>query len=512
MQAHIIASVEHVRIDLARQTPFLIGDVEIRPATREVIRGRRTEIVEPRVMQVLVALARTPGAILTRGDLTMQCWDGRVVGEDAINRVISRIRSLARTLGGFRVETVNKVGYRLVEADAAGEAAPSFVRDAKPSRRALIGGGVAALAALGAGLWLAMPEPPSEVEELIRRGRDAMRVGTADQIAQSLALLRLATELEPRNGDAWGTLALGYSNAAFFAGDEALAMRQRSRAAAERALELDPGNPDAEATLALLVPAFGNWAAAERALRSALARQPDHAMLLAKLSWVHSETGRNADAVPWIARAVQLERFTPGMHFSLANAYWAAGRLDEAESAVENALRRWPRYYALWFTKLHMLMYTGRPAQAIDFGEDLDARPPGIPADNFDITLMAARALQTGAAADADRAVALNLEFARRGTGFAQNAAIVAAALGRPDEAFRVLDGYFFNRGMTVPATRFGPEQGRFTPPGRRPHGFLFSEPMAPLRADPRFEALMRETGMDGYWRANRIVPDYRLA
>ena len=43
-------------------------------------------------MQVLVALAAADGAIVGRDDLTRRCWEGRVVGEDAINRVISRLR------------------------------------------------------------------------------------------------------------------------------------------------------------------------------------------------------------------------------------------------------------------------------------------------------------------------------------------------------------------------------------------------------------------------------------
>ena len=36
------------------------------------------------------------GAIVTRDELTMSCWDGRVVGEDAINRILSRLRTVAQ--------------------------------------------------------------------------------------------------------------------------------------------------------------------------------------------------------------------------------------------------------------------------------------------------------------------------------------------------------------------------------------------------------------------------------
>ncbi len=138
----------NARIDLAHCSPFAIGTAAVRPATRDVVCGDRTIVVEPRVMQVLVALVRADGAILSRDDLTRSCWDDRIVGEDAINRVISRLRRLALDCGeSFRVETITKVGYRLILADAKvaeARAAPSL------RRRALAGvGGVALLLAVG---------------------------------------------------------------------------------------------------------------------------------------------------------------------------------------------------------------------------------------------------------------------------------------------------------------------------------------------------------------------------
>ena len=49
----------------------------------------------------------------------MSCWDGRVVGEDAINRILSRLRAAASGIGAgsFRTETITRVGYRLLRED-----------------------------------------------------------------------------------------------------------------------------------------------------------------------------------------------------------------------------------------------------------------------------------------------------------------------------------------------------------------------------------------------------------
>jgi len=130
---------------LADEDDFRIGDIFVRPSLREVEAGGARESLEPRVMQVLVALARANSAVLSRDELIRQCWGGRIVGEDAINRCVSKVRQLS-DLGGskaFEVETIPRVGYRLrqlqplpanVEAPAASIPPPAIspVRPSQP--------------------------------------------------------------------------------------------------------------------------------------------------------------------------------------------------------------------------------------------------------------------------------------------------------------------------------------------------------------------------------------------
>jgi TolB-like protein len=111
-------------IVLARETTVRLGPLTIEPALLRVTHDDGQEaFLQPRVMQVLVALARAHGKILSRDDLMAQCWNGVIVGEDAINRVMVRLRQLLEGLGAgvFRVETITKVGYRLI---TEGSAAP----------------------------------------------------------------------------------------------------------------------------------------------------------------------------------------------------------------------------------------------------------------------------------------------------------------------------------------------------------------------------------------------------
>lgn len=119
-----------LRIDLAFESELQLGRMRVRPALLEVVIDDDRQVLEPRVMQVLVALARRPGEVVTRDQLVKQCWESRAVSDDSINRTISKIRALCRDASGepvFRLETVARVGYRLFpgRASASAESLPA---------------------------------------------------------------------------------------------------------------------------------------------------------------------------------------------------------------------------------------------------------------------------------------------------------------------------------------------------------------------------------------------------
>lgn len=147
-------SADRPPIDLAHERPFRLGPLAVAPALREVAAPDGTrQVLEPRVMQVLVALTRAGGAIVGRDELIRTCWNGTVVGEGAINRAVSLLRKLSEGLGGgaFRIETVARVGYRLVlpGPDPHRDAPPAAVRPRRLAWAALalvvVAGAAAAL-------------------------------------------------------------------------------------------------------------------------------------------------------------------------------------------------------------------------------------------------------------------------------------------------------------------------------------------------------------------------------
>ena len=277
-------------IILAHEAPFDIGPVHVRPEVREIEYQGRLAVLEPRVMQVLIALMRADGHVVSKDDLATCCWEGRVVGDDAINRVISRLRHNAQEDAGgtFKVETITKVGYRLALASGA----PVHPRRAV-SRRSVVAAGalLAGTAAIGGGLWWKQDAASPESLELAEIRRTLLQ-GTPDQ--ESAATTRLKSFLagHPKSADGWGLYAI----AEFFqprgpGPDAHLIRTQRMTAAARRALALDPGQPDARTALASLANFTGRWTAAYRGIAQVYRDAPDWLFVNNFLASVFWQTG-----------------------------------------------------------------------------------------------------------------------------------------------------------------------------------------------------------------------------
>jgi len=149
---------------------FRIGQWLVRPTHCEIEDSERTLHLEPKVMEVLVALAEMPQEVVLREILLERVWGSRAaVSDEPLTRCIAQLR---QALGdSWRnpqfIETVPKRGYRL-KVDvrpAVGETPDSEVLPdadptplairSMPNRRTALGVAIVALTAIAIGTVLA---------------------------------------------------------------------------------------------------------------------------------------------------------------------------------------------------------------------------------------------------------------------------------------------------------------------------------------------------------------------
>lgn len=171
-------------VHLTDEAPFALGSITVTPSARTLAAGSYIAVIEPRMMQVLVMLARRRGEVVGRERLIDACWSGRIVGEDAVNRSILKLRR-ALADAGFAggIETVAKVGYRLIDPtviqSAGAAAAPAWRYRARVAIAS-----VAAAAAVALALLLFAHRPTGERRLVVVR---PLHTASSDAIARQVS-------------------------------------------------------------------------------------------------------------------------------------------------------------------------------------------------------------------------------------------------------------------------------------------------------------------------------------
>ena len=232
-----------------------------------------------------------------------------MVGEDAINRAIGRLRRLSEADNGasFQIETIARVGYRLKPSDMAAQSTP-LPHTAAPNRRWLLAGGGAAAAgaAGGAGLFLwRRPDAQAapRVTLLLEQAKMAIRTGSTEAAEQAAGMFEHVTKIAPDSAQAWGGLALANAFAMNAMPDRADAFRLRAEDEMRHARALNPHDANAYTAEAVMIPLRGGWARKEAILREGLRFNPNSDELLLGLADLMNNAGRNIEAADLAVRA-----------------------------------------------------------------------------------------------------------------------------------------------------------------------------------------------------------------
>lgn len=102
--------------NLASVSQFRIGALLVQPERLTIVRDGQSTALEPRMMEVLIALAERAGEVVSAEQLLIEIWRGTFYGDNPVHKTIAQLR---RRLGDSSrepefIETIRKRGYRLI--------------------------------------------------------------------------------------------------------------------------------------------------------------------------------------------------------------------------------------------------------------------------------------------------------------------------------------------------------------------------------------------------------------
>ena len=320
----------------------------------------------------------------------------------------------------------------------------------------------------GAAVTLPRPVDPAALDLYIKGRYWWNKRGPG--LLRSIGLFTAALDVDPTFALAYSGMAdayvqLGY--ASLLRPDDAF---PKARAAAARALELDPTLAEPHATLGFVRLYFDwDWPAAEREFRRALALNPSYATGHEWYGLFLAAMGRFDEAIEHERRAQALDPLSTAIAGTAAWVLYYAGRNDEAARELRIALRADSSFALGHF-------YLGRVHQARgEFDSALAEYRATGPLRDWVPTIAAVGHVQgtQGRRQDALGTLARLDSRSHREYVTAYAVALVHAALGQRDSAFAWLERGERERTHWMVWLRRDPR-------------------WAPIRDDPRFEALAR--------------------
>lgn len=503
---------------LAHRKDFALANATVRPSIRTIEGPGGNLTLEPKIMQVLLAFVHAGRTVMTREDLIRECWDGRAIGDDAVNRTIAELRRVTRTVAaGFSIETIPRIGYRLdlgAESERAAKAIDVGGSGAATTRRTVAAALVAGLALTGGfAVWRQRETEAASTASLVDKGRRALYNGFPDSGAVASGYLEEAVNRSPQNSEAWGLLAFAHRDIAEGAAPDGVSRAvEASQEAARRALELDPQEGNALAALATLKPYFGDFGSGEDRLMKVLALDPVNVLAITQLVALLQGVGRVRASAQWNDRVGRIDPHSPVPQYRVATKLWAMGRLDAADQAIDRTMQLWPRHPGVWNARMMIFAFSGRPAAGLALLDDMRSLPATMQKPALELWRTSLRALHSRSATDVEAARIANVAAAPRSPGFANNAMMTLSMLGEVDAAFEVAFGYFLRRGPLITTLWGGAGELPVNALRWRRTMALFVPPAAPMRADQRFGTLMEGMGIARYWRQRDVRPDYQLS
>lgn len=402
-----------------------------------------------KALDVLVYLVERSPRMVAKDELLTAVWPRRIVEQNNLAQAISALRK-AFCLGAADehcfIVTVPGRGYRFV---APTSAAP-FPEQRQPAD------GVAS---------------PGAADRLYLAGRDLVAAPNLSRCERAIDMFRQALEINPRHARAWSGQAIAWRELTMTADMDPKQAFPLAKAAVQHALALDPDLPEAHAARGCnLCWADWDWRGAELAFRHAISLDQRAADGHSGYAQLLNNMGRFDEALAHARTARELNPLAPLIN-TLEGAFLAiAGRTEEAEARIAQALEIAPGFWLGSLVRAGMMMERGAPAAAVAIVEHaakLSGRSSNV------VAVLASTLVATGNRAGAEmlreELRALSQTTYVPGT----SRAAISNTLGDHAEALDLLELAFEQRDVRMTFIMFDARWNN-------------------LRTRPRFKALMR--------------------
>ena len=339
---------------MASSETFHFDEFTLEVRERRLLRGGEVVRLSPKAYDVLVALVRQRGRLVTKDELLTRLWPGSFVEEGSLNVYVSALR---KALGEDArrptyIETVARSGYRFI-------AAVSFdSEDEKPFAPSAVA-------------------RPVELYELVGRGRSHLLSGSYFELPAAVDAFRSAIEIDPTYAPAHAGLARARCLQAVFRAVPHQEAFAEAKASALRALAMDSASADAQVALGtVLFLCEWDWTAAERSLHRALEINPDHTEALLQYGSLQEALGRLDDGLRCKQQALARDPRSPGVLVQIAISYWHQRKYDDTLVWARRALEVDPKHVLASQLINHVYVKIGdvdrfaawTVSQAVEFG------------------------------------------------------------------------------------------------------------------------------------------------
>jgi TolB-like protein/Flp pilus assembly protein TadD len=322
-------------------------------------------------------------------------------------------------------------------------------------------------------MMAAQPTNDTVAYELYHKGLSLWERRSGDNIPKAIAFYEQAIARDPNYALAYAGLAKSYILLPGYAGVEPRIAYPKAKEAAVKAIRLDPNLAEAHAALGkVLFLSEVDITGAMREYQRAIELKPNDATAH---HWLGNDSlaalGRLEEAIAEGKRAVELDPLSPVINADLGGSYYYARRYDEAVRQYRETLELDPAFFYTHFNLGLTLQATGDLPGAIAEYE----KAKQLSNDPFMATLLAAAKARAGDKDAAQRMSAELDKIAEHREVLSYWRALLSFSLNNKDETLHWLEQSFAERdGANISWIKVDP---------------LFD----PLRADPRFEALVQK-------------------